>query len=233
MPILTWENRIMFHKVMLSTLGLLAAFTGPIAYFSVSEYWKGGRTATATARTAGSTTQTTALQKSDPSAPAVSPLPAGSAAAPTQATLEGSPVRSLDEIFRFDVTADWIMHRWPRVSTGLAQLPLQGYRVPLVTGTAETDLAGSLTYYFNAQQQAQRIAFRGSTGDPRELVALVTSRYHMVRRLTNDPGLMVYEGVRANGRPANGLRIHAAPIVKSSEPYQRFDVELVLERPEE
>ena len=68
-------------------------------------------------------------------------------------------------------TSAWVLARWPRVSTRLANLDLQGYRVPLVSGTADGDLAGSLTYYFNSQQRVQRITFIGSTGDARPLVA--------------------------------------------------------------
>ena len=72
------------------------------------------------------------------------------------------------------------MRCWPQVATGLGQLQLQGYRVPLVSGTTEGDVAGSLTYYFNAQQQLQRIAFQGNTGDPRNLIVLLRSRYQLV-----------------------------------------------------
>ena len=131
------------------------------------------------------------------------------------------------------MTPEWIMRRWPRVSTGLAQLQLQGYRVPLVTGTAETDLAGSLTYYFNSQQRLEQIAFRGSTGDARNLVGLLSGRYHLTRRLTNDPSLALYEAVRSDGRPSSALKIQAAAIIKANQPRERFDVQLVLLRPEE
>ena len=72
------------------------------------------------------------------------------------------PLPSLAEVLRFDVTVEWVMQRWPRVTTGLPQLQLQGYRVPLVTGTSLSDVAGSLTYYFNARQQVQRITLRGT-----------------------------------------------------------------------
>ena len=61
-------------------------------------------------------------------------------------------------------------------STGLTYLQLQGYRVPLVTGTTLADVAGSLTYYFNAQQRVQRITFRGTTGDPSVLATLLAQR---------------------------------------------------------
>jgi len=56
-----------------------------------------------------------------------------------------------------------VISRWPRVSAGLAELQLQGYRVPLVSGTTANDLAGALTYYFNSRQQVQRITFQGTT----------------------------------------------------------------------
>ena len=85
-------------------------------------------------------------------------------------------------------------------------MQLQGYRVPLVTGTTEADLAGSLTYYFNAQQQVEQIAFHGTDGRRAKLLALLSNRYHFVRRLTNDPGLTVYESVRSDGSPAISCR---------------------------
>lgn len=140
---------------------------------------------------------------------------------------------SFDEIFRFDLTIRDVLARWPRVSTCLAELRLQGYRVPLVTGPAATDLAGALTYYFNSYQQLQRITFRGTTGDGRELVAFLTARYGFQRRLTNDPSLFVYEVPRLGGPPQSILRMKLAPTLKADLPHQRFDVWLVIERPEE
>jgi hypothetical protein len=211
----------MVKKVIFSVLGLAAAIGAPAALYKTSNYWKAAAKPAApapavvgTAGEAGST--------GGPLAPAEPPAP----------SLEGTQVRSLAEVLNFSVTPEWIMRRWPRVSTGLAQLQLQGYRVPLVTGTAESDLAGSLTYYFNPQQQVQRIAFHGTTGDARKLVAMLAAQYHLTRRLTNDPGLMVYEAVRPDGRPASACRIRSASIVQASDAYRRFDVELVLERPQ-
>jgi hypothetical protein len=210
----------MFKKAMLSAMGLMTAVTGPIAYFSVSDYCKGGRTAANATRPA---TAATAAEPAPDRPPIVSTSPA----------LDGGPVRNLADIFRFDLPPEWVTQRWPQVSVGLAQLQLQGYRVPLVTGTAETDLAGSLTYYFDTQQQLQRIAFRGTTGDARNMVGLLTGQYHFTRRLTNDPGLVLYETVGPDGRPGGSLRLHTSPLMKASERHQRFDVELVLDRPQE
>ena len=157
----------MFHKVMLTGLGLTAAITAPIAIHSISQSWKGGG---AKKPSAAAAPMGTPIADST-----LTPAPLATASAGDGASV---PVRGVAQVFRFDVTPEWIVRSWPQVSTGLAQVQLQGYRVPLVTGTTENDLAGSLTYYFNAQQQVVQIAFHGTTGDVRNLLALLSNRYH-------------------------------------------------------
>ncbi|MCR4415283.1 MAG: hypothetical protein NUV77_22965 [Thermoguttaceae bacterium] len=146
---------------------------------------------------------------------------------------EGPNPLGLAEAFRFDITAGWILTRWPRVSAGLAELRLQGYRVPLVTGTGQDDLAGALTYYFNPRQQVQRITFQGTTGDARKLIQFLVTQHRFGRRLTNDPRIFRYEVPGPRGEPVSWLEIRPAQVVKSSEPYHRFEVALVIERPDE
>ena len=221
----------MVKRALWSFAVLAAAATLPAICFTASDYWK------KLGRAAGSAPVASGA-KSGAGAPSPVAAAAGGSLPESPAPqltplLEGAPVRDLTEVLRFDVTPDWIMRRWPRVSTGLAQLPLQGYRVPLVTGTAENDLAGALTYYFNPHLQLQRITFHGTTGDAGNLVAVLAARHQLTRRLTNDPSMAVYEAVSSVGRPASALRIRSAPVIKASEPHKRFDVELVLERPEE
>ena len=145
-------------------------------------------------------------------------------------SIEGFPATDLKEVLHFDGTPAWVMSRWPRVSSGLATLDLQGYRVPLVTGTAQDDLAGSLTYYFNNEQKVQRITFLGTTGDTRPLVNLVTSRYGLVRQQDEGPGVHLYQ-FRSGKKVASELRIKPARTVSLAEPHSRFEVALVLERP--
>jgi hypothetical protein len=100
-----------------------------------------------------------------------------------------------------------------------------------VSGTAEDDLAGALTYYFNWHQQVQRITFSGTTGDPRRLIQWVAGRFAFGRRLTNDPGIILYEVPRPDGRPQSTLCIRPVPVVKASEALARFNVALTIERP--
>ncbi len=152
---------------------------------------------------------------------------------PLTPQLEGLPLRDLGEVLRFDITPGWIMNRWSRVSSALGDLQLQGYRVPLVTGTRDDDLAGSLTYYFNPKQQVQQITFHGTTGDTRRLVQFVTSRYQFGRRVANDPSQFIYEIPEPRGAAKSSLTIRPASILSANQPRQRFDVALVIQRPED
>lgn len=143
----------------------------------------------------------------------------------------GVPAIGMEEAFRFDLTTPWVLGHWPRVSAGLADVDLQGYRAPLVTGTQPDDLAGSLTYYFNKRQRLQRITFFGTTGDTRRLVALLALRHHFVRELSRDPSLFLYR-VRENRKVISELRIKPTSVVRADTPRSRFEIALLIERPE-
>ena len=67
--------------------------------------------------------------------------------------LDGGRINHFSEVIRFDIKPSWVTKRWARVSSSLAELGLEGYRVPVVTGADVNDLAGSLTYYFDKQNQ--------------------------------------------------------------------------------
>jgi hypothetical protein len=209
------------RKRALWALAPLVAIFSPIAFFSAGDWWAdawraGGSTATH---------QNADLADLDPTVDGA--YPGMEVALPAAA----SPTLPLSEALRFDVSTDWIVARWPRVSAALGQLQLQGYRVPLVTGTAENDVAGALTYYFNPRQQVQRITFYGTTGNAREIVDLVTRRFGLARRLTNDPSVFLYEIPAEKGKSVSQLWIRPAPVLTHNDPYRRFEVAMVLERP--
>lgn len=212
--------------------GLLLAVGGPVSYYSasdvVSAVKKNWHSDSADPASQASTSDPDAYPPSPDALPSDEQHVLGG----NTSSAQSAPMPSLDEVLRFDVTVDWVTRRWPRVSTGLPHLQLHGYRVPLVTGTAIGDVAGSLTYYFNARQQVQRITLRGTTGDPRVLIGLVAGRFHFSRRLTNDPGVAFYEAVDSSNRPAGVLKIRSASVIKSNQPYTRFEVDLVIDRPE-
>ena len=45
--------------------------------------------------------------------------------------------------------------------------------------------------------------------------------------LRHDPGMHLYQ-TRWNGKPVSELKIKAAPVVKATAPFARYDVQLVL-----
>ena len=215
----------MFRRI-LPAVALAAAVFGPVAVFSASDMWSNVK-----GFVSGIAGEENPDGIAEPTGPDGQTLPGSNVAESLGHPLEEVPMYELDQVLRFDVTTGWIMGHWPRVSTGLAHLQLQGHRVPLVTGTAEDDLAGALTYYFNPQQQVQRITFRGTTGNARKLVRLVMSRYGLARRITNDAGLFLYETAGPDREAGSVLEIRPSRVVAASNPLRRFEVLLTLERP--
>jgi len=142
--------------------------------------------------------------------------------------IAGAPVENLGDVLRFNITPDWVMYHWPRVTTQLSDLHLEGLRVPLLTGTKQHDLAGSLTYYFDNQQVLQRITFSGHTGDESKLVQLVTDKCGL------RPVPSLYRGLylaKWGGKPRSALRIKHAAVVETGLPNLQLEIELELNRP--
>lgn len=158
-------------------------------------------------------------------------LMAASVQPPVQ-PLEGPQVVDLAEVLRFDIAPAWLVQRWPRVMSTRHDGGLQAYRVLLVTGMKESDLAGPLTYYFNPSQQLERIRFQGATGDCRPLVQHLTSRFQMSRQSTADPAEQLYV-VKRDGKVVSQLRVVTASFLDASMPTARYHVELSLARPSE
>ncbi len=140
------------------------------------------------------------------------------------------PPHTLAEVLRFDITVPWIIAHWPRVSAGLSELDLHGYRVPLVTGTGESDLAGSLTYYFNKKQQLDRIIFHGTSGDPRPLITIVSANFELKRVIVSDPGLAFYQR-KSWGKSHSELLIRPARVLRANDPNKRYEIEMAIKRP--
>jgi Family of unknown function (DUF6690) len=215
-------KRFFFLTVMVSAVGV------PYMLSASSDWWKSFQSrfrsdSQPAATAAGSAAPARSADWGTGSAPWVS---SGRKDVP----LEGYGRYDLAEVLNFDATPAWVMSRWPRVTSGLAEPDLQGYRVPLITGTAEDDLAGSLTYYFDDDQKVRLIHFRGTTGNPQKLVAFVTKRYGLVPQPSGDPGLHLYQ-VKWNGKPQSELRIRTARIVRASQPHTRYQVELAMRHP--
>lgn len=144
-------------------------------------------------------------------------------------SLVGTQVKDIREVLRFDITPEWVTNRFSRVGTVLADLQLEGLRVPVVSGTRADDVAGTLTYYFDHSRKLQRVMVHGFTGDPTRLVNTMTQHYGLAHEPTLEAGVFTR---RWNGRPVHFLRLTRAPVVHADAVHQKYTVFLELNQPD-
>jgi hypothetical protein len=143
-------------------------------------------------------------------------------------SIVGVPVTDLREVMRFDISPQWVIERFSRVSTVLADLKLEALRVPIVTGTRVDDLAGTLTYYFDGTGKLQRVTMHASTGDPTRLVGAMTEHYGMTREPSLEAGVFTK---RWNGIPIHFLRLTRTSVIHADALHQKYTVFLELNEP--
>lgn len=149
-------------------------------------------------------------------------IPGDPAASPS---LVGTQVHDLRDVVRFDISPFWVTQRFARVSTVLADLNLEGLRVPIVTGTRSDSFAGTLTYYFDTAGSVQRVMLHGFTGDPIAISQLMTAQYGLKPEPTLEAGVMTR---RWNGHPIHFLRLSHAPVVYADAVHQKYTVFIEL-----
>lgn len=137
----------------------------------------------------------------------------------------GGEVHDLREVLRFDIQPGWLPQRFSRVSTVLSNVQMDGLRVPLITGTRPSDLAGTLTYYFDASQSLRRINLHGLTGDPSGLAQLMMQFYGLTPEASLGGQLFT---TRWNNRVTNVLHIAPAPIIYAGADHSKYIVFLEL-----
>lgn len=144
---------------------------------------------------------------------------------PSTSLLFTPTVADFRDVFRFDITPNWVKSRWPRVSACVTEDGMDGFRVPLVTGTDVTDLHGSLTYFFDGTHRVQRIEFYGFTGDVSRLVNVMTNHFGLKAQETSAAGLYTRD---YHGRPVSALRVLNASVVRADQPNQQLQVMIEL-----
>jgi hypothetical protein len=204
---------------------LLGASIGVPYAVSHSQFGTSGGEATAEAND----TAAAASSAATPSQPIAPATIVGVAPATAQPYAPGAQSTNMQQVLRFDLTRQWVYQAWPRKTTGPTDVGLESVRVPLVTGTGIYDLAGSLTYYFNAYGQVEHISFRGRTGDAARLVQFLMRTYEFQREAA-PPGEQLYQ-VKRTGRPQSELCIRSESVLRRDAPNSSYAVELELARP--
>jgi hypothetical protein len=139
----------------------------------------------------------------------------------------------LKDVLWFNYVPHDIIRRWPYVTAANPELHLQAYRAPFYTGTTPEDLEGVVTYYFGADH-IQKISIRAKTGDFRPLVTWLQHYYGFERRETQSPVVYVYEPPTSSRFQKENSYLWIRPNQAFAEgyDYKKFDVTLVLNRPE-
>ncbi|MCY2984687.1 MAG: hypothetical protein NTY15_13775 [Planctomycetota bacterium] len=140
----------------------------------------------------------------------------------------GGTVTDLREVLRFDIVPGWLPKRFARVSTVTSNVQMDGLRVPLITGTQPNDIAGSLTYYFDASQSLKRINLHGLTGDPNPLANLMVQLYQLKPEQTLGGQLFT---TRWNNRITSVLHIAPAPVIYAGADHSKYILFLELNQP--
>jgi hypothetical protein len=145
-----------------------------------------------------------------------------------QTAIGGGTIPDLREVLRFDITPGWLPQRFARVTTVTSNVQLDGLRVPLITGTQPYDIAGSLTYYFDAVKQLKRIHLHGLTGDPSQLSNLMVQYYHLQPEASLGGQMFT---ARWNNRVTSVMQIAPAPVIYAGADHSKYTLFLELNQP--
>lgn len=138
------------------------------------------------------------------------------------------PPVSLEEALRLDVTSVWVTSKWSRVNTVAGEPDEMGLRVALVSGTQPTDIAGSLTYYFDQRHQLQRITFTGLTGDESRVITHLMNKFGLRPQPTVAAGL--YTAPAGPGKVSQA-QVNHLPVVQAAAINSRAELAIELHRP--
>lgn len=142
--------------------------------------------------------------------------------------MEFKPFMNLAEVFDFGISPDWVKGRWKRVSTSPGCEGLHGLRVALVTGTNVWDLHGSLTYYFDKNQQCQRITFQGWTGDAAPMIRMLKEKHGFKAEATHSAGLYLRQSVWDT---TGALLLKHPAVIHSDNPSQQLAIVFEMNDP--
>lgn len=137
-------------------------------------------------------------------------------------------ITPIAEALRFDVTPQYVVQRWTRVSTSVRHRGLKGMRVTLVTGTDPADLFGSVTYFFDGSNRVQRIMIQGYASDVGSIVEFVQLRFRLKEYSALSGRVFIaYQG----HQPISLLRVQTAPVISNGNSHSRSEIRLEINAP--
>jgi hypothetical protein len=221
MLLASWpEITFMFNRGTLFLLVLGAAIVVPYVMFDEGlsktartewqRFFGGGKTDTVAAGGIGSWFQSTPAQ----------PLALDQGPA--------LPVIALEDALRMNISPVWVTTHWTRVTTVAGAPDEMGLRVAYTSGTKPTDIAGSLTYYFDQRHQLQRVTFAGMTGDESRVITHLMNTFGLRPQPTIAAGL--YQAPAGPGKVSQA-QVNHLPVVRSAATNARAELAIELNRP--
>lgn len=138
------------------------------------------------------------------------------------------PAVGLEDALRMNISSVWVTTHWPRVTTVVGATDEMGLRVAYSSGTQPTDIAGSLTYYFDQQHQLQRITFAGMTGDESRVITHLMNTFGLRPQPTIAAGL--YQAPAGTGKVSQA-QVNHLPVVRTAATNARAELAIELIRP--
>jgi len=224
-----FRRTVMFWVAAAASFGVPYSYYNPTVRETASSYWNKASEIMPSGEDAPAASISSEDNPGGPNLVGTPNKPVANAAAKPLGPPSAAPVfQQFDHFINFDANPRWIMETWPRVSTTLSDVRLEGLRVPLVSGSRTDDIAGSLTYYFDKDKVLQRITFHGTTGDERRLVAMLTQHY----KFESEPAVAgsLYM-VKWNGDPVSVLRVEPSAVINQNLPHTRLKIDLEINRP--
>jgi hypothetical protein len=138
------------------------------------------------------------------------------------------PTVGLEEALRMNISPVWVTSHWSRVTTVVGAADEMGLRVAYSSGTQPTDVAGSLTYYFDTRHQLQRITFTGMTGDESRVITHLMNTFGLRPQPTIAAGL--YQAPAGPGKVSQA-QVNHLPVVRAAATNARVELAIELNRP--
>lgn len=118
-------------------------------------------------------------QRGEPSVPATEAYPS----TPGPATID------LRAWLRWDLPRGYLLWQHPHAAIVPTERNLLGYRIPFTTGLQPQDLTGTLTYYFDAKDQLQRMELSAASGNPWPMTQWLLPQFRLQPIASPDPNI--------------------------------------------
>jgi hypothetical protein len=114
--------------------------------------------------------------------------PSGTETEPLPAT-SGPATIDLRAWMRWDLPRGYLLWQHPNAAIVPTERNLWGYRIPFTTGLQSQDLTGTLTYYFDAKDQLQRMELSAASQNPWAMTQWLLTQFRLQPIASQHPNL--------------------------------------------